>query len=184
MAVTISSSLETYCFLPCQQDVNFETFLECMGKLSASIEDSDMYNYIILGVFNSAVDTPFESELVEFCSSYDLIISDYHRYGRASGQFTKRITVLLDSTISFVVMIFSVKFQQLKYQLDKLPGSDHLHLQMTLLVDIDFNSVVDFIDNSCPGDKASFIWSKCTPNELSQYCCLTYELFTDINLSF
>ena len=63
--------------------------------------------------------------------------------------------------------------------LDKLPGSDHLPLQMTL--DIDFNSAVDFIDNLCPRDKVSFNWSKCTLNELSQYCCLTYDLFTDIH---
>ena len=41
-----------------------------------------------MGDFNSAVDTPFESELLEFCSSYDLSISDYDRYGRDSGQFT------------------------------------------------------------------------------------------------
>ena len=44
--------------------------------------------YIPMGDFNSAVDTPFESELLEFCSSYDLSISDYDRYGRDSGQFT------------------------------------------------------------------------------------------------
>ena len=50
-----------------------------------------------------------------------------------------------------------------------MPGSDHLPLQMTL--DIDFNSVVNFIDNLCPRDKVSFNWSKCTGtlNELSQY---------------
>ena len=45
-----------------------ELFMECIGKLSATIVDSDMCNFIILGDFNSAVDTPFESELVEFCS--------------------------------------------------------------------------------------------------------------------
>ena len=65
-----------------------ELFMECIGKLSATIVDFNMCNFIILGDFNSAVDTPFESELVEFCSSYDLIISDYYRYGRDSGQFT------------------------------------------------------------------------------------------------
>ena len=32
--------------------------MECIGKLSATIEDSDMCNFIILGDFNSAVDTP------------------------------------------------------------------------------------------------------------------------------
>ena len=69
-------------------DICINHFMECIGKLSATIVDSDMCNFIILGDFNSAVDTPFESELVEFCSSYDLIISDYHRYGPDSGQFT------------------------------------------------------------------------------------------------
>ena len=56
--------------------------------VSATIEDSDMYNFIILGDFNSAVDTPFESELLDSCSAYELTISDYQRYGRGSGQFT------------------------------------------------------------------------------------------------
>ena len=52
-----------------------------------------------------------------------------------------------------------------------------------MTLDIDFNSVVDFIDNLCPRDKDSFNWSKCTVNELSQYCCLTYDLFTDIHVT-
>ena len=89
--------------MPYQHDDNHETCVDCISKLSATIADSDMCSFIILGDFNSAVDTPFESELVEFGSSYDLIISDYHRYGRHSGQFSMlamRIIVLLGSTIS------------------------------------------------------------------------------------
>ena len=38
-------------------------FMECIGKLSDSMEDSDECN------FNSAVDTPFGLELVECCSA-------------------------------------------------------------------------------------------------------------------
>ena len=57
--------------MPCQDDDNYKTFMECISKLSVTIEDSDMYNFIILGDFNSAVNTPFESELLEFCSLYD-----------------------------------------------------------------------------------------------------------------
>ena len=60
-------------------------------------------------------------------------------------------------------------------------SSDHLPLQMTL--DVDFNSVVDFIDNSCLGDKVCYSWSKCTLNELTQYCCQTYDHFTDIHVT-
>ena len=85
LGVTNSSAVDKYCFInvymPYQHDDNYETFMECIGMLSATIEDSDMYNFIILCDFNSAVDTPFESELLEFCSAYELTISDYQRYG-------------------------------------------------------------------------------------------------------
>ena len=62
-----------------------------------------------------------------------------------------------------------------------MPSSDHVPLQMTL--DVDFKTVVDCIDTSCLRDKVSYNWSKCTPNELTQYCCLTYDLFTDIHVT-
>ena len=50
-------------------------------------------------------------------------------------------------------------------------------------LDVDFNIVFDFIDTSCLRDKVGYNWSKCTPNELTQYCCLTYDLFTDIHVT-
>ena len=89
--------------------------MECIGKLSATIEDSDMYKVIILGDFNSAVDSPFESELLELCSAYELTIYAYQRYGRGSGQFTygndaHNSRLLLGSTILFVVIMFILKF--------------------------------------------------------------------------
>ena len=62
-----------------------------------------------------------------------------------------------------------------------MPDSDQSPLQMTL--DIDFNSVLEFIDNSCPRDKVTFNWSKWAPNKLPQSCCLTYDLFTDIHIT-
>ena len=66
--------------MPFQHDNNYAMFMECIGKISASIEQSDISNFIIL--------CDFESELFEFCTSYDLSISDYEFYGRDSGQFT------------------------------------------------------------------------------------------------
>ena len=80
--------------MPFQHDNNYAMFMECIGKISASIEDSDISNFIILGDFNSAVDTAFESELLEFCTSYDLSISDYEFYGRDSGQYKVLVTIL------------------------------------------------------------------------------------------
>ena len=104
--------------MPYQHDDNYETFVECIGKLSATIEDSDMCNFIILGDFNSAVDTPFESELLEFCSAYELTISDYQRYGRGSGQFTyvsdaHNSTSWLDHIICSIVPGFNEHVKEL-----------------------------------------------------------------------
>ena len=86
-SVTISSPIKKYCFINVymsfQHDDNYAMFMGCIGKISALFED-----FIILGDFNSAVDTPFESDLLEFSSSYDLSISDYEFYGQHSGQFT------------------------------------------------------------------------------------------------
>ena len=59
--------------MPYQHD-NYNTYVECIGKLSSIIEDSDMCNFIILDDFNSAVHTPFV-----FCSYYELIIFYYDR---------------------------------------------------------------------------------------------------------
>ena len=83
----------SYCFInvymPYQHDDNYGTFMECIGKLSAAIADSDMCNFIILSDFNSAVDT--------------------------QCPIAMRITVLLGSTTSSVVMMLILKFHQLIY---------------------------------------------------------------------
>ena len=70
-------------------------------------------------------------------------MSDYHRYGRSSGQF-KYVCDAHNSTSWLYHIIYShsvhYKIQSIKI-LDKLPSSDHLPLQMT--IDVDFYSVVD-----------------------------------------
>ena len=101
--------------MPYQHDDNYETFMECIGKLSATIEDSDMCNFIISGHFNSAVGTPFESEFFDFCSAYELTISAMVEVRDSSRMLAMRITVLLGSTISFVVIMFILKLKQSKY---------------------------------------------------------------------
>ena len=60
-----------------------------------------------------------------------------------------------------------------------MPSSDHLPLQAE--IDVDFNCAFNFIDvNTCPRDIVSYKWSQCTSDDLYQYCCSTYALFSDI----
>ena len=68
-------------YLPYQCDDNYNVFVEYIGKLSALIDEVSTSNLILLDDFNAAVNTTFESELVDLCTSYKLIISDYITYG-------------------------------------------------------------------------------------------------------
>ena len=68
-------------YLPYQCDDNYDVFVEYIGKLSALIDEVSTSNLILLDDFNAAVNTTFESELVDLCTSYKLIISDYITYG-------------------------------------------------------------------------------------------------------
>ena len=148
--------------MPFQHDDNYAMFMECIGKISASIEDSDISNFIILGDFNSAVDTAFESELLEFCTSYDLSISDYEFYGRDSGQFSYVSTT---SWLDHIICSHGINSKVTSMNiLDKMPSSDHLPLQAE--IDVDFNCAFNFIDvNTCPRDIVSYKWSQCTPDD-------------------
>ena len=88
LGVTIN--INTYflnVYLPYQCDDNYDVFVEYIGKLSALIDEDSTSHLILLGDFN-AVNTTFESELIDLCTNYRLIISGYITYGRDSGQFT------------------------------------------------------------------------------------------------
>ena len=60
-------------------------FVESIGKLSALIDEVSISNLILLDDFNAAVNASFKSELVDLCTNYKLIMSDYITYGRHSG---------------------------------------------------------------------------------------------------
>ena len=67
--------LNVYMPYPC--DDNYELYVEYIGKISSLIEDSVTSNLIVLGDFNAAVNTLFESELVNMCNTHQLVVSDY-----------------------------------------------------------------------------------------------------------
>ena len=74
--------------MPYQCDDNYDLFVEYIRKISSIIEESVTSNLIVLGDFNAAVDSVFESEFLEMCKKYQLVVSDDAVYGRDSGQYT------------------------------------------------------------------------------------------------
>ena len=138
LGVTITLDSEQLYFIstyiPYQCDDNFDLYLEYIGKISALIDKCHFSNFIILGDFNAAVGTLFESELLELCTIYKLVISDYNVYGRESGQYTyvsdsHFSTSWLDHLICSHDM--NLKLSSVKI-LDKLLCSDHLLLSAEL----------------------------------------------------
>ena len=57
-------------YMPYQCDDNYDLFVEYIGKISSIIEESVTSSLIVLGDFNAAVDSVFESELLEMCKTY------------------------------------------------------------------------------------------------------------------
>ena len=65
-------------YMPYQCDENYDLYMECICKLSTLIEESCTNNIVILGDFNATLNSVFEGELLEMCSTFDLVISDYN----------------------------------------------------------------------------------------------------------
>ena len=123
-------------YLPYQCDDNYDVFVEYIGNLSALIDEGSTSNLILLGDFNAAVNTTFESERVDLCISYTLIISDYITYGQDSGQFTyvsdaHHRTSWLDHIVCSHDIYYKLTFIKI---LDKLPSSDHLPLSACICI--------------------------------------------------
>ena len=110
-----------------------------MGKIVSIADESPTSHIIVLGDFNAAVDTLFETELLEMCKTLNLIISDYNVYGhgRESGEYTyvsdaHNTTSWLDHVLCSHDI--STKLSSLRI-LNKFPSSDHLPMSIYLHFD-------------------------------------------------
>ena len=148
-------------YMPYQCDDNYDLFVEYIGKISSIIEESVTSNLIVLGDFNAAVDSVFESELLEMCKTYQLVVSDYAVYGRDSGQYT----YVSDAhcTTSWLDHVLCSQDIQSKLKvidiLDKLPSSDHLPLSVIIDVQVHSGLSVSSVYSS-PRDQLVYNWAK------------------------
>ena len=75
-------------YMPYQCTDNYDCYVEYLGKISAILEECTTTKIAIVGDFNAAVSTSFETEFLALCESQNLVISDYQLLGRLSEQFT------------------------------------------------------------------------------------------------
>ena len=135
--------------------------MECIGTISALIEESTTSNIAIVGDFNAAIDTQFNVELQELCYNLSLVISDCNYYSRNSGMFTHVSDA--HGTTSWLDHVLCSQDMQTKLHsiaiLVMLPSSDHVPLSFVF----DFNSTPTFIDTfTCPNNKTNFNWAIAT----------------------
>ena len=67
-------------YLPYQCHNNYDDYVEYMGTFSAIAEGCTSSKLAIIGDFNAAVETTFETELFTFCTDRELTISDYEYF--------------------------------------------------------------------------------------------------------
>ena len=121
---------------------------------------------MVLGDFNAAVDTLFETEL--------LIISEYNVYGCESGEYTyvsdaHNTTSWLDHVLCSHDM--NIELSSLRI-LNNFPSSDHLPMSSYLHFD---HPIEEFITNSCSRDKVTFNWSNASNCDILHCHNLTYN---------
>ena len=134
----------------CLQTDNYDCYVEYLGKISAILEECTTTKIAIVGDFNAAVSTSFETELLALCESQNFVVSDYQLLGRLSEQFT--FVSDAHSTTSWLDhFICSHDLHQRitsLYILDKSPCSDHLPIHAVFNLD-----VIGTID-SCEGSES------------------------------
>ena len=178
LGITIKSDRESLYFfntyLPYQCDDNYDVYVEYLGKIVSIVDESPTSHIMVLGDFNAAVDTLFETELLEMCRTLNLIISDYNVYGRESGEYTyvsdaHNTTSWLDHALCSHDM--NTKLSSLRI-LNKFPSSDHLPVSIYLHFD---HPIEELVTNSCSRDKVTINWSKASDCDILYYRNLTYN---------
>ena len=117
------------------------------------------------------------------CDIYQLVISDYRKYGRNSGQHTYVSDA--HNSISWLDHVICSQDMHLKLHSidisDQLPSSDHLPL--SFILDSNHSILnVPHHNSPCGSAKVTVNWAKVKDTELDLYTKLTYCYFTKVNI--
>ena len=156
-----------------------------MGIISAILEDCTTSKLAVIGDFNAAVKTTFETELLAMCDGQCLVVSDYEVFGRLSQQFTyvsdaHSTTSWLDHFIcsyNLHVIVFDMQL------LDMSPSSDYLPVRAK------FKLYCTMIDSDGTKDSSNvamsvmnFQWAKATDVHIDKYNSNTHMILKTIDV--
>lgn len=87
-AVSGSSIVIASVYMPTDTRENFLDFTECMGELSALVENCNSEAVFLVGDFNAHPNTHFYDEMMGFCSEQDWLCADVQYLGVNSNTYT------------------------------------------------------------------------------------------------
>ena len=80
--------LLTNVYLPYQCRDNYDEYIQCLGQLTAIIDQCTTSRIAVVGDFNAKCNTPFHSELTDFIHGRQMKLSDFEILGDHSDNYT------------------------------------------------------------------------------------------------
>ncbi len=176
-------------YLPCSSTDNLDEYAMYLSKLDSIIMASDTVYNMVLGDFNADTSMDnngctnhlFGRELVSFCKSNNLILSDLRRLPNNSYTFISHAhgtTSWLDHAISTASIDALIDNVTVEY--DTI-SSDHFPLCLS----IDFAGVVSTLsESSSCRHKSRVKWDTLSNVDIQRYTAETVTHMTNINLDF
>lgn len=80
-------------YMPTDSSDNLPLFTECMGKISAIVENNNCECVFAFGDYNADLRAPFGKELQRFCDDWDWVCTDTCMLGESSNAYTYKSDV-------------------------------------------------------------------------------------------
>lgn len=163
-----------------KMEENLMEFTECMGEVSALVENCDAECVYVLGDYNSHPNTRFYEEMMAFCADQDWLCADFEFLGVNSDTYTyiieahgcKRwldhclVTGAAWSTVAKVYVLYNVHW------------SDHYPIILECNLDVTRRKM-----SIGPNQvKNKVLWGERTPDQISKYNTICCEKLSAIEL--
>lgn len=161
-------------YLPYQCNENEEKYLECLGELSALLQELDTTCYSVLGDWNANLkdmrNSLFARHMSSFCDEHDLIISSQHMLPHSSYTCVSAAwgsTSWLDHTVSSADFHDMITNMEIQYTY-----TDEDHIPLTLTASLERAPELTESTNSV---NPKLPWDGLGEEECEQFCKLTHS---------
>ena len=169
-------------YMPFQCDAHYDLFLELLGKIAAHIEDAGSTLIALVGDFNASRGSLFDTELVQWCRTYGLVLSDV----ALLAEDTHTYVSLAHGTTSWLDHIITSKdlHRSVHSALvhDLLPGSDHLAVSCSLALPALPSLPLPQVGRSDAPRHSGCKWSAANPADIAAYKDATEHALRSVHL--